>query len=143
MTKTRKAMAAGAMLVACSISSVLAVEVKWAAEKSTQWLSRGNSVALRGSDLPGRVTLAGAELSCELCYLAPVSGTASELDALTTVPSEGYATSITVGSSSSLAIVRFDDGTFAKIAIDSTFYNPEATGQNGGLTVTSVLSVKE
>jgi hypothetical protein len=131
------------MLVALSRSSILGMEAKWAVEKSTQWLARGNAVALRGSELPGSIRLEGAELFCDLCFLATLSGTASELDAVASVPSDGYATSIPIGSSSSLAIVKFDDGTFAKLAIESTSYDPEATGQNAGITLTSVLSVKE
>lgn len=132
---------AGIITLALGAGTLLAAEVRWAAEKSTQWIVRGGTASLRG-DLPGRVTLGGSELSCVGCFFAPLPGTASDLDAVKGVPAEGYVASITIGATA-LAAVKFDDGTFAKLAIDASAYQPEGGGQNAGVTLTSVLSAKE
>lgn len=138
----KKTFVAGSLAFALGTSALFAMEIKWAAAKSTQWLANGQTALLRGNDLPGSVTLQGVELTCTGCFLAPVSGTASDLDTMAGVPSEGYGASLAVGSAS-LAAVKFDDGTYAKLAVDSTSYDAGSTGQNAGVTITSVLAERE
>lgn len=133
-----------AFALALTVQGV-AGDVKWQQGKRTRWIANGASLSLTSTapDAKPEVKLADGRLTCSACFLAPVSGEPSDLESVTTPPAAGYADSLEIGASS-LAVVKFDDGRFAKLAIDASGYRAgQSSGNNAGVTLTYVLQVRE
>jgi hypothetical protein len=137
--------AAAGIALALAPRALAATDVKWQVEKTTRWLAEGSSLSLRSTEAGAvpDVTFASGELTCGGCFFAALDGSGSTFDEVTSVPDTGYASTIAIGSTE-LAVVKFDDGSYAKLAIESTAYRAAQPGTNGaGVTHTFVLAAKE